>query len=189
MLEALPLELFRDIASYLTFLDKKALSTASRKCHFKTGDFECPNQLTWFIHLCRSPVKFHKPLFENPKVFRDLIFSVHSYLVCKYGRMMTLKVDIEELVSPYFPKTFPESMLVHYYMTEAQGFVRSAIQISEAAGLDTAPLSPRYYWGRIESETTYVIQYLERQKPTEANCCQAVSHITYSRVDRCTGRA
>ena len=190
MLEALPVELFREVASYLTFLDKKTLSLASKKCHSKTGYFECPNLLTWLIHLCRCPVEFHGPLFANPRVFRDLIFNVHSYLVYKYGRMTTLcDVDVEELVSPYFPKPFPESMLVHYYMTEAHGFVKSAIESSDAAGLDTAPLSPRYYWGRIESETTYIIQSLERQKPTEANCCQAVSQVNYSKVYRCTPRA
>lgn len=189
MLEALPVELFREIASYLTFLDKKALSVASRKSHSMTGQFKCPNQLTWLIYLCRSPVKFHAPLFENPKIFRDLIFSVNSYLVYKYGNMIALKVGIEELLSPYFPKTPPESMLVHYYMTLAQNFVKSAIQSSDAAGLDTAPLTPRYYWDRIERETAYVIERLERQKPTEIHCCKAVSRVSYSRMDRCKRHA
>ena len=189
MLECLPLELFLEVASYLTFIDKKAVSIASRRCHSMTGRFGCPNQLTWLIHLCRSPARFHEPLSENPKVFRDLIFSVHSYLVYKYGKMIALQMDIEELVSPYFPKTYPESMLVHYYMTVAHDFVKSAIQCSDAAGLDTAPLTPRYFWGRIESETAYVIEWLERQKPTEVNCCKAVSHASYSRIDICKRRA
>lgn len=186
MLEALPVELFHEIASYLTFLDKKVLSIVSRRCHSRIGQFECPNQLTWLIHLCRSPAKFHEPLFEIPQAFKGLIYSVYASLH-KYGRMMALRIDMEELVLPYFPKkSFPESTLAHYYMTLAQEFVRSAIQISDAAGLGTALLSPRYFWGQIENETTYVIEWLKRQKPTEVHCCKTVG---YSRIDECKRRA
>lgn len=189
MLEALPVELFRELAGYLKFLDKKALSIASKRCHTMTGHFECPDQLTWLIHLCRSPAKFHAPLFENPKVFRDLIFSVHGYLLYKYGRMIALKVDIEDLVSPYFQKAFPESLLVHYYMTVAHDFVKSILRTSDAAGLDTARISPRYYWGRIENETAYVMEWLERQKPTEIDCCKAVPRVSFSSIDTCKRHA
>ena len=189
MLEALPVELFREVASYLDFLDKKALSIASNKCHTMNQHFRCPDQLTWLIYLCRSPAKFHGPLFENPKVFKDLIVSVYECLVNHLRRTVTLKVHVEELVLPYFPKTFPESTLVHYYMTVAQHFVKSAIQISDAAGLDTAAppvrLTPRYFWGRIESETAFVIDWLERQKLTEVHCCKAISNVSYSRIDYC----
>ena len=189
MLEVLPVELFREVTSYLTFLDKKALSITSKRCHTRTGHIECPDQLTWFIHLCRCPIKFHGPLFENPKVFRDLIFNVHGYLVYQYSPMMAIKVDIEELASPYFLKAFPESTLVHYYMTVARNFVNSAIQTSDATAIDKSPLSPKYYWGRIESETAYVIEWLERQKPTEFHYWKAVPRISFSRIDRCRRRA
>lgn len=189
MLEILPVELFREISSYLTFLDKKALSIASKRCHTMTGHFECPDQLTWFIHLCRCPIKFHRPLLENPKVFRDVIFNVHGRLLYKYGRMIAIKVDTEELVSPYFVKDFPESTLIHYYMTVAQNFVKSLIHSSDAKGLDTTPLNPGYYWGRIESETAYVIKWLERQKPAEVHCWKAVPRIGFSKIDRCKRRA
>ena len=165
MPEALPVELFREVASYLTFLDKKALSIASRRCHTMTGRFECPDQLTWIIHLCRSPARFHRPVFENPMAFRELIFIVYYYLLNGHGKIGTRKVELEELVSPYFPKTFPKSTLVYYYMTVAQDFVKSAIQISDAAGLDTAPQTPRFYWGHIKGETAYMIEWLERQTP------------------------
>lgn len=188
VLEALPVELFREVVSYLNFLDKKALSIASERCRTMTGHFECPDQLVWLIHLCRYPVELNGPLYEKSQVFRNLIFSVHGYLVHRYGRMITLKVDIEELVSPYFPKAFPESTLVYYYMTVAQDYVKSAIQISDAAGLNTAPLTPRYFWGRIESETAYFIEWLERQKATEVQCCKAVSHASCSRIDICKRR-
>lgn len=184
-LEALPVELFREVASYLKFLDKKALSGASKRCHTMAGHFECPDQLTWLIHLCCSPVKFHGPLFKNPKVFRDLIYNVYGYWALECGTMSALKVDTEDLVSPYFPQAFPESTPIHYYMTVAQAFVRSAIKTSDAAGLDAAPLSPRYYWARIESKTTYFIEWLERQKPSEVYCCKAVSSILFSRTDKC----
>ena len=189
MLEALPVELFRELAGYLKFLDKKALSIASKRCHTMTGHFKCPDQLTWLIHLCRSPAKFHGPLFENPKVFRDLIFSVHGYLLYKYGRMIALKVDIEDLVSPYFQKAFPESSLGYYYMTVAYDFVKSILQTSDAAGLDTARISPKYYWGRIENETAYVMEWLERQKPTEIDCCKAVPRVSFSTIDICKRHA
>ena len=181
MLEALPVELFHEIASYLTFPDKKALSIVSRRCHFMTGQFECPNQLAWFIHLCRSPVKFQGPLFENPMAFRGLTSSVYAHLVLRYRGTIAVKVDMEELMSSYFPyKTFPESMLIHYYMTVAQGFAKSVIEISDAAGLGNASLTPRCYFGRIENETSYVLEWLEHQKPTEIHCCKAVPCPGYS---------
>lgn len=191
MLEVLPVELFREITSCLTFLDKKALSITSKRCHTRAGHIECPDQLTWLIHLCRCPAKFHGPLFENPTVFRDLIFNVHGNLVYKYSPMIatSIKVDIEELVSPYFLKAFPESTLVHYYMTVAQNFASSAVQTSDATSSDNAPLSPKYYWGRIESEAAYVIKWLEQQKPTEVHCWKAVPRISFSRIDRCRRRA
>ena len=189
MLETLPVELFRELAGYLKFLDKKALSIASKRCHTMTGHFECPDHLTWLIHLCRSPAKFHGPLFENPKVFRDLVFSVHGYLLYKYGRMIALKVDIEDLESPYFQKAFPESSLGYYYMTVAHDFVKSILQTSDATGLDTARISPRYYWVRIENDTAYVLEWLERQKPTDIDCCKAVPRVSSSTIDTCKRHA
>ena len=173
MLESLPVELFRETASYLKFLDKKALSVASKRCNAMTGICECPDRLTWLIHLCRCPTKLHGPLFENPKLFRDLIFRLN--LTYTNGRLISLKAEIEDLVSPYFPKIFPESTLVYHYMTVARDFVKSASRISDTAGLPTTPLTPGYYWGRIESEAVYIIGWLERQKPTERRCCNTSS--------------
>ena len=130
-----------------------------------TGRFECPDQLTWLIHLCRSPARFHRPVFENSMAFRQLIFVVYCALVNRHGLLKTLKVELEELVSPYFPKTFPKSTLIYYYMTVAQDFGKSAIQISDAAGLDAAPQTPRFNWGHIKGETAYLIEWLETQTP------------------------
>ena len=181
MLESLPVELFRETASYLTFLDKKALSVASKRCNAMTGSCECPDRLTWLIHLCRCPTKLHGPVLENPKLFKDLIFSLN--LSCTNGRLIPSKAEIEDLVSPYFPKIFPESTLVYHYMTVARDFVKSTIPISDTARLPTATLTPRYYWGRIESEAAYIIGWLERQKPTERPCCNTSSRLDSSLVD------
>ncbi len=161
MLEALPVELFHNVASYLHFLDKKALSTASRRCNTKIGHFECPDQLTWLVHLCRCPANLHSPLFENPEAFRDLISSVNLHVFCNIGRPSTIKVDFEGLVSPYFSTPFPESSLLYNYMTVARDFVQSAIRIPVAAGLDTCPATPRFFWGQIKDETAKIIRWLE----------------------------
>ena len=112
VLEALPVELFGEIASYLSFWDK-ALSVTSKRCHTIIGHFECPDQLTWLIHQYRDQAKFHDPLYGNPQVLRILISSIYSHLVYKYGRMVPLKIDIQELMSPYFPNSFPECTLTH----------------------------------------------------------------------------
>ena len=160
MLEALPVELFRAIASYLSFLDKKALSIASRKCNAMTEVCRCPDHLTWLIHLCHSPARLQGPLLENPGLFGDLIFSLREYLEYQNGKLISLKAEIEELVSPYFPKSFPKSTLLYYSMTVARDF--SAYRNSDAAGLSPGPLSPRYYWDPIESESMCVIGRLDR---------------------------
>ena len=159
MLEALPVELFHNVASYLHFLDNKALSTASRRCHAKIGHFECPDQLTWLVHLCRCPANLHSPLFENPEAFRDLIAHASKYVLRK--DFMWSTIDFEALESPYFPKPFPESTLFYYYMTVARDSVQSAIRNSVAAGLDTSRAPPRYVWGQIKTETANVIRWLE----------------------------
>ncbi len=161
MLEALPVELFHNVASYLHFLDKKALSTASRRRNAKIGHFECPDQLTWLVHLCRCPANLHSPLFENPEAFRDLISSVNLYVRRKYEWPSTIKVDFEALESPYFPRPFPESTLLYHYMTIARDSVQSAIQIPVAAGLDPSLAIPRNFWGQIKDETADVVRWLE----------------------------
>ena len=161
MLEALPVELFRGIASYLSFLDRKALSITSQKCNAMTGVYKCPDPLTWLIYLRRSPAKLQGPLLDNPGLFGDLIFSLREYLEYQNGTLISPKAEIEELISPYFPpKSFPKSTLLYYYMTVARDF--SAYRNSDAAGLSPGPLSPRYYWDPIESESMCVIRRLDR---------------------------
>ena len=53
-LEQLPVELFRQITSYLAFFDKKAIQVTSKKCYTLTGPFMCPHILLWMLHCCRS---------------------------------------------------------------------------------------------------------------------------------------
>ena len=79
LLEALPLELFREVSSYLHFLDKKALSIASKSCKAMTGDLKCPDLLTWFIYLWRSPAEHHGPLAQKCEVFGELIYNLQCY--------------------------------------------------------------------------------------------------------------
>ena len=55
-LERLPIELFRQITSYLAFFDKKAIQIASKKCYTLTGPFMCPHILLWMLHCCRSGI-------------------------------------------------------------------------------------------------------------------------------------
>ena len=138
MLEALAVELFRGIASYLSFLDRKALSITSQKCNAMTGVYKRPDPLTWLIYLCRSPATLQGPLLENPGLFGDLIFSLRDYLEYQNGTLISPNAEIEELVSPYFPPvSFPESTLLYYYMTVARDF--SAYRSSDAAGFKSRP--------------------------------------------------
>ena len=199
MLETLPIELFQEIASYLHFLDKKALSIASKKCNTMTGMCECPDQLTWLIHLCGSPARVHGPLCENPKVFRDLVFTLPHYLAKNLG-FISLQTKIEELVLPYFPRRFPQDTLLYYYMTVARDFAKSVLHGPNSACLDTTPssnsgglgiaqLPPRFYWIQIERESAHLIEWLEQQKPTDLQRRNAVSHVCVSTIDVSRRRA
>lgn len=127
VLEALPIELFGEMASYLNFWDKKALSITSKCCHTMIGRFECPNQLTWLIYQCRDQVRFHEPLYGGPQAPRSVIFQYIRSPRRQVRKDGPLKVDIEELMSPYFPKCFPECKFSHYCMMVAQDDVRSRI--------------------------------------------------------------
>ena len=162
LLEALPVEVFGEVVSNLKYLDKKALSLASRRCYAMTGNNQCPDHLTWLIHLCRSPAKSHGPLFEKPWLFRDVIIKQFRYLMYKYElrRPMSPIAEIEELLSPYFPKAFPESTLYYYYMTVARDFAKSVIGNSDTAGLDTVETISRHIWGHIETKTELIIGWL-----------------------------
>lgn len=65
-------------------------------------------------------------------------------------------------MSPCFPKLFPEFTLLYHYVTVIQGFLKSAIHPSDAAGLDTAPLTPRSCEGQLESKTIEVTIHTRR---------------------------
>ena len=58
-LEKLPVELFRQITSYLAFFDKKALQVTSKQCYLLAGPFTCPDLLLWQLHCCRSSIPCH----------------------------------------------------------------------------------------------------------------------------------
>lgn len=58
-LEKLPVELFRQVTSYLAFFDKKALQVASKQCYLLAGPFTCPDLLLWQLHCCRSGIPCH----------------------------------------------------------------------------------------------------------------------------------
>ena len=62
------------------------------------------------------------------RVFGDLIFSLREYLKYQNGKLVSLEAEIEELVSPNFPKSFPKSTLLYYYMTVARDFRLTVIQ-------------------------------------------------------------
>ena len=53
-LERLPAELLHEVASYLAFFDRKALSITSKSLHSQSGPLKCPNKSEWIIHLCQS---------------------------------------------------------------------------------------------------------------------------------------
>ena len=76
VLEALPMELFGEIASYLSFLDKKTLSITSERCHAMIGRLECPDQMNWLLHQCPDQAIFHEPLSAKPQVLRSLVSSI-----------------------------------------------------------------------------------------------------------------
>lgn len=161
LLEALLVELFRDMAGYLEFLDKKALSIASKTCHAKTGNFKCPDQLTWFIHLCRFPPELQSPLIQDPQAFRFLIFDVLTHVIC--GGVICLKVDMRGLTSRYFPKSFPESTLIYYYSTVARDFAKSVIELLDVPRSDAASRVSRDFWGGIQSDTIEIIEWLDQR--------------------------
>lgn len=165
ILESLPVEVFDEVVSNLKYLDKKALSLASRRCYAMTGNNQCPDHLTWLIYLSRSPAKFHGPLFENTRLFRDVIIKQFRYLVYKHEsrRPIVPKAEIEELLSPYFQKAFPESTLYYYYMTVARDFAKSVIGNSDTAGLDTVGTISRQFWGDIEKMTELIIRWLSER--------------------------
>ena len=58
-LERLPVEIFRQVTSYLAFFDKKALQVISKQCYLLAGPFTCPDPLLWQAHCCRSRIPFH----------------------------------------------------------------------------------------------------------------------------------
>ena len=58
-LENLPVELFRQVTSYLAFFDKKALQVTSKQCYLLAGPFTCPDLLLWKLHCCRAKILCH----------------------------------------------------------------------------------------------------------------------------------
>ena len=58
-LEKLPVELFRQVTSYLAFFDKKAIQITSKQCYLLAGPFTCPDLLLWKLHCCRSRILCH----------------------------------------------------------------------------------------------------------------------------------
>lgn len=176
ILEALPVEIFRKVVSNLIYLDKEALSLASRRCYAMTGNNQCPDHLTRLIHLCQSPAEFHGPLFENAELFRDVILKQYQYLMYKYEQQWPVshKAEAEELLSPYFPKAFPKSTPLYCYMIVARDFARTVIGNSDTAGLDIAETIYRYFWGQIETMTVHIIGWLsdaDRQETIAAMRC------------------
>ncbi len=51
-LEKLPLEIFYQISEELTFFDKKSVQILSKQMYYATGPLECPNPLSWIMHVC-----------------------------------------------------------------------------------------------------------------------------------------
>ena len=74
-----------------------------------TGVCKFPDLLTWLIYLCRSPAKLQGLLLKNPGLLGDLIFSLREYLDYQNGTLISPKAEIEELVLPYSPSSFPKS--------------------------------------------------------------------------------
>jgi len=90
LLEKLPVELFHQVASYLGFLDRKAISCTSNYCHVLIGPVKFPDQLSWITHLCRTPpTSLADPMLSRPiEVVDCLIRMMHYNLILddKMGR-------------------------------------------------------------------------------------------------------
>ena len=101
-------------------------------------------------------IRASPPTVQVSYAFQRPDFNLHNHLFYKCGRLSSLNAGIHALLSPYFSKPFPESTLLHHCMIAARDFVISAIRISDAAGLYTAPLTPRHFWDRLERKTIEV---------------------------------
>ena len=108
-----------------------------------TGVCKCLDPLIWLNHLCRSPTKLQGPLLDNSGLFEDLIFRLRE----------STKT---ERSSP--PKLRSKSLYRHILQIRSRNVATVAWDFSfarnsDAADLHSGPISPRYYWDPIESET------------------------------------
>ena len=175
-LEKLPLEVFREIASYLVFFDSKTLSTVSKQCHAYVKLPKCPDKLSWLIYACRLPASSGpaKDLFRCPyglivllrKEFTGLIRDQHWAAEDVFNRWHPREDDFNSrhthqciccnvpdqsaspLLIPYFEGTFPESTIAQLLFRGLQHF---AAEIDDhMASVDDLHEAP-YEWSIIPS--------------------------------------
>ncbi|CAF9939413.1 hypothetical protein IMSHALPRED_001338 [Imshaugia aleurites] len=183
-LEKLPVEILDQVAGYLAFFDKKALSTTSKDLHVLLGLIRCPDELAWIIHLCRSPpTSLADPLLQRPKdvmeiltkTSRKLIYDAHwdaSDVVQTWsysrdvGRSNVTRFPIEPLLLPYFDEAFPKSTVVHFYFRCIHNYAAAAILVSEgASSRRTMWAAMNRCWRRVERESRLDLEWLARRTP------------------------
>lgn len=183
-LEKLPVEIIDQVACYLAFFDKKALSATSKGFHLLLRPIKCPDETAWIIHLCRSPpTSLADPLLLRPKdvmeiltkTSRRLIYDAHwdpSDVVQTWGggqdvgRSSVTRNLIEPLLLPYFDEAFPKSTMAHFYFRCIHNFAAAAILVSEGASSRlTMWAAMNRYWRRVERESRLDLEWLARRIP------------------------
>ena len=181
-LEQLPPELFHQVASYLAFVDKKALAAVSNQLHTYLGPISCPDQLSWIIHCCHSPSpEANNPVLLHPDIVLEHLRTMRRKLNCfrhwhlhDSGGLLDTnnikwydgKLPGKSLLMPYFKDSFPNSTLACFYFHTIHGFAASAISLSgcktrsnSTYGKSTAT------WRQIELESGWSLTWLRQRRP------------------------
>ncbi|KAL8861481.1 MAG: hypothetical protein Q9178_002005 [Gyalolechia marmorata] len=113
-LEALPLEIFRLISIHLSFFDKKALCSASRRVYCLMGPIKPPDRFAWRLHLCSSFNRctddyFDVTIFKPDDITRELTRITKQIAERPKGghyALDTTKTRLKDLNCLYFPIGF-----------------------------------------------------------------------------------
>lgn len=182
-LEKLPTEIFQQIIGYLAFIDKKALSLASRRCHALVGQIECPDKVSWIIHVCHFPrSSIGNELILHPEPIERLLEETASKLMAdtydpgfkdanwhpgmrinlqKHFRFGDPNLPSEPLLVPYFNEPFPKSTFAHAFFRAVHNFAAEAIPLS---GRYEGCRAIRTIWRRVEEESQEHLEWLAQRK-------------------------